>query len=303
MIAFIDAFRDRFGVEFICTTLAHHRQGGFMTSRGYRAAKKRLPSKRLVRDCELILVMMDIHRDNYSVYGVHKMWHAMKRAGYDIGRDQVARLMKIAGLHGIVRGRKPITTKPAKTPDQRPDLVQRNFRASAPNRLWVADITYVRTSAGFVYTAFVIDVYSRKIVGWATKRRMTTEALPLDALNHAIATAKGSLEKLVHHSDHGSQYASIAYHERLKNMGIDESTGSVGDSYDNALAETVNGLYKTELIYSQTWEGLAEVEWETLCWVHWWNTTRLHSELGYHTPQEIENHYWATNPATLIPTT
>ena len=221
MIAFIDQFRDRFGVEFICTTLAHHREGGFITARGYHAAKRRLPSNRSLRDCELIPVMIDIHRENYGVYGVRKMWHAMKRAGHDVGRDQVARLMKIAGLHGVIRGRKPITTRPAKTPDIRPDLVKRNFRAPGPNRLWVADITYVRTRSGFVYTAFVTDVYSRKIVGWATKSRLTTEALPLEALNHAIATAKGSLDNLVHHSDHGSQYVSIAYHERLKDAGID----------------------------------------------------------------------------------
>ncbi len=297
MITFIDIHRDRFGVEFICQMLVHHRMGGFMSARGYRAAKRRLPSQRSLRDCELIPIMIDIHRENYGVYGVRRMWHAMKRAGYTIGRDQVARLMKMAGVRGVIRGRKPLTTKPARTPDVRPDLVQRNFRASAPNRLWVADITYVRTRTGFVYTAFVTDVYSRKIVGWATKSRLTTEALPLEALNHAIATAKGSLESLIHHSDHGSQCVAIAYHERLRDAGIDESTGSVGDSYDNALAESVNGLYKSELIYSHTWEGLAEVEWETLCWVHWWNTTRLHSELGYRTPQETDNHYWRTHSA------
>lgn len=167
MIAFIDKFRDHFGVEFICVTLAHHRMGGFMTAREYRAAKRRFPSKCFVRDCELISVMIDIHRENYGVYGVRKIWHAMKRAGYDIGRDQVARLMRAAGIRGVVRGRKPITTRPTKTPDLRPDLVQRNFRVPAPHRLWVTDMTYVRTSAGFVYTAFVIDAYSRKIVGWA----------------------------------------------------------------------------------------------------------------------------------------
>lgn len=161
----------------------------------------------------------------------------------------------------------------------------------------------MRTQSGFVYTAFVTDVYSKKIVGWATKSRLTTEALPLEVLNHAIATVKGSLKGLVHHSNHGSQYVSIAYHERLHDLGIDESTGSVGDSYDNALAETINGLYKSELIYSQTWEGLTEVEWGTLCWVHWWNTTGLHCELGYRTPQEIEDHHWANQPSILIPTT
>lgn len=173
--------------------------GGFMSARGYRAAKRRLPSQRSLRDCELIPIVTYIHQENHGVYEVRAMWHAMRRAGYDIGRDQVARLMKIAGIRGIVRGRNPITTKSAKTPDLRPDLVQRNFCAPGPSRLWVADITYVRTQKGFVCTAFVTDVYSRKIVGWATKRRMSTEALSLEALNHAIATAKGSRESLIHH--------------------------------------------------------------------------------------------------------
>lgn len=145
------------------------------------------------------------------------------------------------------------------------------------------DITYGRTQSGFIYTAFVTDTFSRKIVGWSTKSRMSPEALPLAAHDQAIATAKGNLGGLVHHSDHDSQYVSIVYRERLRDAGIDESTGSVGDSYDNALAESINSLYKSELIYSQ--------EWTSLCWVHWWNTMRLQSQLDYHTPQETDNHY------------
>lgn len=292
MIAFIDAGRARFGVERICKALTEHRQGGFITARGYRKAKNRTPSRRCLRDAALIPVIERIHRENYSVYGVRKMWHALKREGYDVGRDQVARLMRLAGLRGVVRGRKAVTTRSAPGTDTRPDLVERHFARSAPNQLWVADITYVRTRSGFVYTAFVTDAFSRKIAGWAVSNTLNAQALPLQALEQAIATAKGSVEGLVHHSDHGSQYVCVAYHERLVEAGIDASTGTVGDSYDNALAETVNGLYKSELIYSQHWAGLTEVEWATLCWVNWWNNTRLHSELGYATPQETEDRYY-----------
>ena len=176
--------------------------------------------------------------------------------------------MRLAGICGACRGRRPVTTRPSKVPDARPNLVNRQFRADRPDRLWVADITYVRTLSGFVYTAFVTDVYSRKIVGWATRSSMKTEVLPLQALEQAIALARDNLADLVHHCDHGSQYTSIANNDKLTDYGIKPSTGTVGDSYDNDLAETVNGLYKTELIYSQTWETLSEVEFATMNWVH-----------------------------------
>ena len=291
MIAFIDQYRDHYSVEFVCRVLCEHLEGGFITPRGYRAAKSRPASARSIRDQILIEELKSIHAENYGVYGVRKLWHAANRAGWDIGRDQVARLMKIAGISGIRRGRRPVTTRPAPVPDTRPDLVQRQFKAVGPNRLWVADITYVRTLSGFVYTAFVTDVFSRKIVGWATRPSMTTEALPLEALEQAIMNARQDLSNLVHHSDHGSQYTSITYSEKLTDYGIKPSTGSVGDSYDNALAETVNGLYKTELIYSQTWRSCTEVEWATLNWVHWWNNERLHQALDYTTPEEAITNY------------
>lgn len=200
MIAYIDTYRGQFELELICRTLAA-RKGGFITSRGYRAAKARPDSARQVRDRELIEVMKDLHERNYGVYGVRKMWHAMRRAGWVIGRDQVARLMRVAGISGVIRGRKPRTTTPGTAPQWRPDLVMRDFKAPAPNRLWVADITYVRTSYGFVYTAFVIDAYSRRIPGWATRSSMRTEALSLEALEHALNTAKSAITDLVHHSD------------------------------------------------------------------------------------------------------
>lgn len=287
MIAFIDMYRDRFSVEFICRVLNTHRVDGFLTSRGYRAAKTRLPSARTVRDEKLVGEVKRIHTENYSVYGVRKMWQAMRRAGWEIGRDQTARLMRLAGVKGVRRGRKPITTRPPAQPDTRPDLVNRQFTAERPNQLWVADITYVKTVSGFVYTAFVTDVFSRKIVGWATRSSLTTEALPLEALEQAIQLAQGSLKGLVHHSDHGTQYVSTKYSQKLTDHGIESSTGSVGDSFDNALAETVNGLYKTELIHTQPWQSLTEVEFATLNWVHWWNHQRLHQSLNYHTPAEI----------------
>lgn len=293
MIRYIDTHRDRFGVEPICRVL-DQTECGFITSRGYRAAKIRVRSARDLKDDLLIGEIQRIHAQNYSVYGVRKIWHALRREGWDVGRDQVFRLMGKAGITGAVRGRKPRTTVPAPVLDRRPDLVERNFKAPAPGALWVADITYIRTTAGFVYTAFVIDAYSRKIVGWATRASMTTEALSLEALEHALATARRQQNiNLVHHSDRGSQYVALAYTEKLADHGIRPSVGTVGDSYDNSLAETVNGLYKTELIYSQpSWRSLTEVEFATMNWVHWWNTTRLHEYLGHQTPAEIEAAYY-----------
>jgi putative transposase len=300
MIAYIDMYRDQFGVELICRTLAAT-DGGFLTSRGYRAAKTRPASDRQLRDAELLPVVERIHADNYGVYGARKIWHAMRREGWDIGRDQVARLMRTAGLAGVTRGRKPRTTIPSPTPDGRPDLVARRFVADRPGRLWVADITYVRTTAGFCYTAFVTDVFSRKIVGWATRTSMRTEDLPLEALEHALVSAKDqALHGLVHHSDRGSQYVSIRYSERLAEAGITGSVGTTGDSYDNALAEAVNGLYKAELIHARpAWPSATEVEFQTMNWVHWWNTQRLHEALDYATPAEAEAAYYQSQNAAL----
>lgn len=188
MIRFIDEHKDRFGVEPICRTLAAHLEGGFITSRGYRAAKTRPTSARGVRDQQLIQVVREVHARNYSVYGYRKMWHAMTAQGWDAGRDQVARLMRAAGLAGVVRGRRPTTTRPARQPDGRADLVGRRFQADAPNRLWVADFTYVRIRSAFAYTAFITDVCTRKIAGWAVRASMSTDALPLAALEHALVT-------------------------------------------------------------------------------------------------------------------
>ncbi|HFG8949327.1 TPA: IS3 family transposase, partial [Corynebacterium striatum] len=291
MIRFIDEYRNRFSVEFICKTLKKNRAGGFITSRGYRQSKARGVSARGLRDAVLVERISAIHRDNYGIYGVRKMWHALHRDGIDIGREQTARLMRLAGVSGKGKGRLPLTTRKPNVPDLRPDLVEREFKAEGPNKLWVADITYVRTKKGFVYAAFVTDVYSRRIVGWALSDSMRTEALPLQALNQAIASAEETTG-LIHHSDHGSQYVSVVYNERLAQHGIAASTGTVGDSYDNALAENVNGSYKNELIHTRRWDEVVEVEIATFEWVSWWNETRLHQSLGYRTPVEVETEFW-----------
>ena len=291
MIRFIDEYRDRFSVEFICTTLKNNRVGGFITSRGYRQSKARGPSARRLRDAVLIERISAIYQANYGVYGVRKMWHALHRDGIDIGREHTARLMRLAGVSGKGKGRSPVTTRRSKKVDTRPDLVGREFTASGPNKLWVADITYVRTKKGFVYTAFVTDVYSRRIVGWALSDSMRTEVLPLQALNQAIVCAEETTG-LIHHSDHGSQYVSVVYNEKLAEFGIQSSTGTVGDSYDNALAENVNGSYKNELIHTRSWDDVVEVEIATFEWVNWWNEDRLHQSLGYRTPIEVEDAFW-----------
>ena len=299
MIRFIDEYRVRFSVEFICKTLKNNRSGGFITSRGYRQSKARGLSARRLRDAVLVERISAIHRDNYGVYGVRKMWHALRRDGIDIGREQTARLMRLAGVSGKGKGRSPLTTRKPNVPDLRPDLVEREFKAQGPNKLWVADITYVRTKKGFVYAAFVTDVYSRRIVGWALSDSMRTEALPLQALNQAIVCAEETTG-LIHHSDHGSQYVSVVYNQRLAQHGIAASTGTVGDSYDNALAENVNGSYKNELIHARRWDDVVEVEIATFEWVSWWNETRLHQSLDYRTPVEVETEFWKQNPPQEI---
>ena len=233
MIAFIDEHRDQFGVEAICRTLGAT-ECGFITSRAYRAAKRRPASARALRDVLLLEELKRIHAENYSVYGVRKMHHAMARAGWQVGRDQIARLMKAAGLQGVRRGRKPVTTRPSGMPDARPDLVERHFTAERPHQLWVADITYVRILGGFCYVAFITDVFTRRIVGWAVSASLHTTGLPLLALEHALLSTGASRGRqgLIHHSDRGAQYVSLAYSDALITAGVSASVGTVGDSYD-----------------------------------------------------------------------
>lgn len=302
MIRFIDEHKDRYGVELMCRTLREHLEGGFITSRAYRYAKTRPRCARSIRDEQMLPIIKKVHEENYSVYGAVKLHEAVRREGWKLGRDQVARLMKIAGIRGVIRGRGVKTTLSRPGKDERPDLVKRKFTADGPNQLWVADITYVRVRTGFAYTAFVTDVYSRKIVGWAVRTSMKTQALPLEALNHALASATGDTTDLIHHSDRGSQYVSHLYTQRLRERGIKLSVGAVGDSYDNAMAESVNSLYKTELIYSRYWNSAFEVEYETMNWVHWWNNERLHGQINLHTPKEVEQQYYANNTAPVLAT-
>ena len=231
---------------------------------------------------------------NYGVYGARKVWRQLNREGIDVARCTVERLMRRIGLAGRVRGRRRTTTIPAPSEDRPSDLVERAFEASAPNQLWVADITYVATWSGFAYVAFVTDVFSRTIVGWRVANTLRAD-LALDALEMAIwARKKEEFPGLVHHSDRGVQYLSIRYTERLAEVGAAASVGSRGDSYDNALAESVFGLYKAELITMQgPWRTLEDVELATLSWVHWWNTERLHSAIGDVPPTEFEAAHYA----------
>ncbi|MGV3246269.1 IS3 family transposase [Rothia sp. 11254D007BW] len=290
MIRFINTYKDLFGVEPICRVLSEHLDGGFMTASGYYRAMSRVASARSLSDQLLIPELVRIYQENYGVYGVRKMWQAMKRAGWAIGRDQTYRLMRAAGIQGVHRGRKPVTTRATKAPDHRPDLVNRQFTAKAPNRLWVADFTYVRTGSGFCYTAFITDVFSRKIVGWGVSSSMHTLGMPLMALKQALFEARRSgsdLTQVVHHSDRGSQYLADDYTRELRRLGVQLSVGSTGDSYDNALAESVNGAYKAELVRGRFFESVAQLEATTAGWVYWWNQRRLHASLGYRTPQEV----------------
>jgi len=227
-------------------------------------------------------------------YGARKVWHALRREGKDIARCTVERLMKVLGIQGVVRGKKVITTNPDASQPCPDDKVNREFVADMPNQLWVSDFTFVSSWQGMVYVAFVIDVFARKIVGWRVSTSMTTSFV-LDALNQAICQrCPSERDNLIHHSDRGSQYLAIKYTERLAEAGIDPSVGSVGDSYDNALAESTIGLFKTEVInFLGPWKSMAQVEWETLKWVSWYNSERLHSAIGYITPQEAEEAFYA----------
>jgi len=293
MIRFIDEYRDRFGVELICRVL-RPAVTGFLTARGYRAAVGRAPSARQLRDDLLVPEIARLHAENYGVYGRRKMHALMRRQGWDIGRDQTERLMRLAGVRGVKKSKRMFTTKSDPTVSRPSDLVNRRFTADAPRRLWVCDVTYVATWSGFAYVAFVTDVYSRRIVGWNVAATLKAEILPLQALDMAAWDAGGDLTGLTHHSDHGSNYMAMVYTERVVELGAVPSTGTVGDSYDNALAEAINNLYKTELIRQRgPWRTVEQVELATLEYVWWWNHQRLHGELDMRTPIEVEDAYYA----------
>ncbi len=292
---FIQQERWRWGVEPICRVLE-------IAPCSFYAATTRPPSARGLRDEELKPVLERVHEENYGVYGVRKLYRQLRRQGFQIGRDQVRRLMRELGLEGVKRGKKKRTTIPDESAPRPQDLVERNFRAAGPNRLWVCGFTYVWTRRGFVYVAFVVDVVSRRIVGWRLSPNMRTD-LTLDALEMAIWArgVAGGLEGLVHHSDQGTQYLAIRYTERLAEIGAQPSVGSRGDAYDNALAEATIGLFKTELTERRgPWTSLEQLELEVARWVEWYNHRRLHEACDYLPPAEYEE-LWARGDGQQAP--
>jgi len=290
MVAFIDEHRESYGVEPICSVLPIA-SSTYYERRARQVDPARLPA-RLVRDIELRVEVERVWKENRSVYGARKVWLQLQREGFDVARCTVERLMRQMGLRGVVRGHRYKTTTIVDEAAQRPaDLVRRNFKADRPNQLWVADITYVATWAGFVYVAFVTDVFSRKIVGWRVSNSLRSD-LALDALEQALHV-RPKIGELIHHSDRGVQYLSIRYTERLADAGIEPSVGSVGDSYDNALAETIFGLFKAEVIRRNgPWRSIEEVEFATLEWVDWFNNRRLLEPIGDIPPAEFEAMYY-----------
>lgn len=298
MVAFVDAHREAYGVEPICAVLS-------MAPSTYYAVKgqQRVPatrSARAQRDAVLGPKSEQVHQTHHGVYGVRKVWHQLRRDEEAVARCTVARLMRQLGLQGVGRGKRQRTTVPDDTTARPLDLVQRQFVADRPNQLWVADVTYVATWRGVVYVAFVIAVFSRRIVGWRASASMRTD-LALDALEQALYDRETDAG-LVHHSDRGAQHLSVRYTERLGQAGIEPSVGSRGDSHDNALAESIIGLYKTEVIrHAGPWRGLEEVEFATLAWVAWFNTQRLLAPLGYVPPAEYDEAFYASHTPQLAP--
>ena len=295
-VAFVDVHRQEFGVEFICRHLQ------VAPSTYYTAKRRQLePSARALRDAVMKQVLVTLWVANRKVYGAHKLWKAARRAGHDIGRDQVARLMRELEICGVSRLRKKVFTT-RQDPDawRAPDLVNRNFGADRPDALWVTDLTYVPTRSGMAYVCFIVDAFSRRIVGWRVAANMKTDMV-LDALEMARSSrGAGRLVGLVTHSDAGSQFTSVRFTERLEEIGARPSIGTVADSYDNALAETTNGLYKTECVYGPDtagWDDVDELELATLSWVHWFNEQRLHGHCNDVPPAELEAAFYAAQQA------
>ncbi len=292
MSAFIEQHRERFGVEPICSTLGVSASAYYERATGRRSARR-------VEDERLLGVIREVHEANYLAYGSRRMWKALLRRGETVGRDRVARLMRQNGIQGAKRRGKPWRTTKADPAAHRPaDLVERQFSASRPDQLWFADFTYLRCWEGLVFFAFVIDAYSRRIVGWQFAAHMRT-TLVLDALRMALhQRASGADVELVHHSDAGSQYTSIDYTQTLDDAGVLGSIGSVGDAYDNAVAESFVDSFKTELITDRTWATRSQLELAVLEYVAWFNNERLHEALDDRPPREIEDLYAAQRAAT-----
>jgi transposase InsO family protein len=297
MVSFIEAHRASYGVESICRVLPIA-PSTYYEMQSRKADPSRLPA-RAQRD---VVLRQDVRRvwdANRQVYGARKVWRQLHREGTTVARCTVERLMRGMSLRGVVRGRKFKTTVSDDRAARPLDLVKRDFTATRPNELWVADLTYVATWSGFVFVAFVIDVYARKIVGWRASSSLRSD-IALDALEQALH-ARRDLGDLVHHSDRGTQYVSIRYTDRLAEASIEPSVGTVGDSYDNALAETVIGLYKTEVIrHRGPWRNLDDVEYATLEWVDWFNNRRLLEPIGYLPPVEFEEAYYRSQTSAAM---
>ena len=291
MTMFIDQYRSAYGVEPICKVLPIAPSTYYENVR--RRAHPETAPPRVKRDCALMQEIRRVFDENFQVYGVRKVWRQLLREGHDVARCTVARLMRKMGLAGVIRGKRVRTTVPDKAAPCPLDHVNRQFRVERPNLLWVSDFTYVATWQGFVYVAFVIDAFARRIVGWRVSRSAHA-GFVLDALEQALHDRRPVRGGLVHHSDRGVQYVSIKYTERLAEAGLVPSVGSVGDSYDNALAETINGLYKAEVIWRRgPWRSIEAVEFATLEWVDWFNTKRLLEPIGNVPPAEAEAAYYA----------
>ncbi len=300
MYAFVDEHRLSYGVESICRALQIAPSGYWRHTK--RQRDPLLHSERARRDEWLMTDIKRIWHANHGVYGARKVWRQMLREGMAVARCTVERLMRRLGLRGVTRGKAVRTTVSDSRVPCPLDRVNRQFRADRPNQLWVSDFTYVSTWQGWLYVAFVIDVFARRIVGWRVSSSMSTDFV-LDALEQALYARQGERDgQLVHHSDRGSQYVSIRYSERLAEAGIEPSVGSKGDSYDNALAETINGLYKAELIRRRApWKTREAVELATLEWVAWFNNHRLMAALDYVPPAEFEANYYRNLEQQIIP--
>lgn len=298
-VEFVDSQRETHGVQPVLEALKH--TPAQIAPSTYYAAKNRTESARAARDRELAVRIEQVHEDNYGVYGARKVWAELNRQGVEVARCTVERLMREIGLRGLLRDRSPRTTRPAAETGRPADLVDRDFTATGPNELWVADLTYVRTATGWVYAAFILDVFSRMIVGWQVATSLYTD-LALDALQMAVwrrHAAGHDLTGLVHHSDRGVQYRAIRYTQRLADTGAVASVGSTGDSYDNAMAEAFNSLYKAELVRNRgPWQGINDLEIATVEYIDWYNNRRLHGELGHIPPTEHEALHAMTHPVT-----
>jgi putative transposase len=297
-VAFVDSQKAEHGVQPVLQALES--TPAQIAPSTYYAVKTRPASARSLRDSALTELIEQIHAENYGVYGARKIWHELHRRDKPVARCTVERLMRTAGLRGITRAKGPRTTVPGTGPDTRPDLVDRAFTATGPDQLWVADITYCRTFSGWVYAAFVIDVFSRRVVGWQLSKSLRTD-LALDALEMGIWTRRRTgrdVSGLVHHSDKGSQYVAVRYTQRLADAGAVASVGSTGDSYDNALAEAFNSLFKAELVrHRGPWKNIDDLEIAVAEYIDWFNHRRLHGEIGLIPPAEHEDNHYRHNPA------